>query len=109
MYAFPTTDLPLLTLERIYATLYITRGNAYVMHFKLISGCTNVRFLTPQSMASQPTYVESSYVEIVLFVGGGGGGGGYHDYKAVWQPSVGEVLLLQTRAHKHQRQQSSTL
>ena len=60
------------------------------MHFKQISESTNVLFLTPQSMASQPADVESSYVEIASFVRG------YHDYQAVWQLSVGEVLLLQT-------------
>ena len=70
--------------------MYITRGNVYVMHFKQISESTNVLFLTPQSMASQPADVESSYVEIASFVRG------YHDYQAVWQPSVGKVLLLQT-------------
>ena len=47
-------------------------------------------FLTPQSMASQPADVESSYVEIASFVRG------YHDYQAVSQPSVAKVLLLQT-------------
>ena len=41
-------------------------------------------------MASQPADVETFYVEIASFVRG------YHDYQAVWQPSVGKVLLLQT-------------
>ena len=60
------------------------------MHFKQISESTNVLFRTPQSMASQLADVESSYFEIASFVRR------YHDYQAVWQPSVGEVLLLQT-------------
>ena len=74
----------------MYSALCITRGNVYVMHFKQISESTNALFLTPQSMASQPADIESSYVAIASFVRG------YHDYQAVWQPSVGEVLLFQT-------------
>ena len=40
-------------------------------------------------MASQSVAPNSSSVEIVSFIRG------YHAYQDVWQPSVGEVLLLQ--------------
>ena len=39
-------------------------------------------------MASQPVGSDSSCVEISSFIRG------YHDYQDIWQPLVGEVLLL---------------
>ena len=47
-------------------------------------------FFLPAKHGKPTTDVESSYVEIASFVRG------YNDYQAVWQPSVGEVLLLLT-------------
>ena len=50
---------------------------------RLVSGLRDLVSL--QKMASQP---EQSVTEIESFVRG------YHDYKNIWQPTVGEVLVL---------------
>ena len=60
-------------------------------HFSIYSELRRLSYtlLTKLAMASQPVAADTSCVEIELFIRG------YHAYQDVWEPSVGEVLLLQ--------------